>query len=295
MYSKILVALDGSKTAEHILPYARLLAKKLHLSAELVQVIDSDKLMPDNVDPEQESRVATKKKNIEEYLNSTAGSFPDRSSFTVKVGHPAEIIVDQAAAAPETLVAMTTHGRSGIHRWFLGSVADKVLHAARNPLLLIRANETGAPSGPELRSILVPLDGSELAESVLPHVVELAGKLDVEVLLVRIFNLPNLYSDEMYVLDERTWELIRDEAQQYLNGKVRELKAKGLPHVKSVLLEGFAADRIITFAREMPGILIAICTHGRSGVRRWVLGSVTDRVVRHSGDPVLIIRAPGAA
>jgi nucleotide-binding universal stress UspA family protein len=96
------------------------------------------------------------------------------------------------------------------------------------------------------------------------------------------------------VADERVWELIRDEAQDYLDRKVEQLKNEGVARVTSVLLEGFAAERIIALAQETPGSLIAICTHGRSGVRRFVLGSIADRVVRHSGDPVLVIRAPGA-
>lgn len=298
MYSKILVALDGSKLSECILPYARTLAEKLRLSAEFAEVIDYDTLMPENVDPKQESLVAERKNNIQGYLKRIAAAFPAglKTECTVEVGHPAEIIVDRAAAAPGTLIAMTTHGRSGIQRWLLGSVAEKVLHATRNPLLLVRGEETSKPTETaSFRSILVPLDGSKLAESVLSHAVELATKLNLEVVLVRIFNLPNLYYDEAYVPDERIWELVRDEAQEYLDGKVKELKDQGPAKVTSILLEGFAAERIIAVAREKPGSMIAICTHGRSGVRRWVLGSVTDRVVKHSGDPVLVIRAPGAA
>jgi nucleotide-binding universal stress UspA family protein len=298
MYSKILVALDGSKLSECILPYARTLAEKLRLASEFVEVIDYDTLMPDNVDPKQESMIVERKKNIEGYLKRIAAGFPAglKTESTVDVGHPAEFIVDRAAAAPETLVAMTTHGRSGIERWLLGSVAEKVLHATRNHLLLVRGDKTSEPvEGVAFRSILVPLDGSELAETVLPHTVELSKKLDLEVILVRVFNLPNLYYDEAYTPDERVWELIRDQAQEYLDRKGKELKDQGVAKVSSVLLEGFAAERIIAVARETPGSLIAICTHGRSGVRRWVLGSVTDRVVSHSGDPVLVIRAPGTA
>jgi nucleotide-binding universal stress UspA family protein len=298
MYSRILVALDGSKLSECILPYARYFAEKFRLPVELLEAIDSDTLMPDNVDPKQESMIAERKKNIQGYLSTIAATFAGavKIDCTVEVGHPAEIIVDRAAAAAGTLIAMTTHGRSGIQRWLLGSVAEKVLHATRDPLLLVRGDETKiAAAAASFRSILVPLDGSELAESVLPRVVELAGKLNLEVVLVRVFNLPNLYPDEAYVPDEHIWELIRDEARQYIDRKVKELKDQGLARVSSILLEGFAAERIITVAREKPESLIAICTHGRSGVRRWVLGSVTDRVVKHSGDPVLVIRAPGAA
>jgi len=111
---------------------------------------------------------------------------------------------------------------------------------------------------------------------------------------VRVFNIPAAYYDEGYTADERVWEMVRDEAREYLDKKVKELKSQGLENVSSVLLEGFAAERIITLAQETPQNLIAICTHGRTGARRWVLGSVTERVVRHSGDPVLVIRAPDA-
>jgi nucleotide-binding universal stress UspA family protein len=295
MYSKILVALDGSKLSESILPYARFFSERLRPSVELLQVIDSDTLMPANVDPAQESMIAERKKNLEGYLKNIAGGFPGglKIDCAVEVGHPAEIIVDRAAAVPQTLVAMTTHGRSGVQRWLLGSVAEKVLHATRKHLLLVRGNEAASQTEPAFfRSIVVPLDGSELAESVIPHAAELSKTMNLEIVLVRVFNLP-VANDEGY-WDQRTWELIREEAQAYLDRKVEELKTQGLAKVTAVLLEGFAAERIITLAQETPENLIAICTHGRSGVRRWVLGSVTDRVVRHSGDPVLVIRAPGA-
>jgi nucleotide-binding universal stress UspA family protein len=298
MYKKILVALDGSKLSECILPYARTLAEKFRLPTEFVELIDYDTLMPDNVDPKQEAAVAEQKQNIQGYLKTIAASFPPglKTECTVVVGHPAEVIVDRAAAVPDTLIAMTTHGRSGIQRWLLGSVAEKVLHATREHLLLVRGGGDGAPAdAASLQSILVPLDGSKVAESVLPQAVELATTLNLAIVLVRVFNLPNLYYDDAYVPDERVWELVKEEAQQYLDGKIKELKSQALVNVSSILLEGFAAERIITLAREMPRCLIAICTHGRSGVRRWVIGSVTDRVVSHSGDPVLVVRAPNTA
>jgi nucleotide-binding universal stress UspA family protein len=297
MYSRILTALDGSKLSERILPCAQFFAERLRPSVELLEVIDSDSLMPPNVDPAQESMIAERKKNIEGYLRNIAGGFPGglKIDCAVEVGLPAEVIIDRAAAVPATLIAMTTHGRSGVQRWLLGSIAEKVLHGTREHLLLVRGSEAASKTEQaSFRSIIVPLDGSELAESVLPHATELAKKMNLEIVLVRIFNLPTTYYDEGYSADERLWELIRDEAQAYLDHKVKELKSQGLAGVTSVLQEGFAAERIIALAQETTGSLIAICTHGRSGVRSFVLGSIVDRVVRHSGDPVLVIRAPGA-
>jgi nucleotide-binding universal stress UspA family protein len=84
---------------------------------------------------------------------------------------------------------------------------------------------------------------------------------------------------------------LESEAKDYLEGEVKDLKTKGLEDVSSVVHIGYGAEEIITLARNTPDNFIAMCTHGRSGVKRWVFGSVAERVVRHSGDPVLIIRA----
>jgi nucleotide-binding universal stress UspA family protein len=84
---------------------------------------------------------------------------------------------------------------------------------------------------------------------------------------------------------------LREETGAYLEAKVNELRGNGIEKVSFIPLVGSGADEIIDLARKTPDNLIAMCTHGRSGVDRWVLGSVTEKVVRHSGDPVLVIRA----
>jgi nucleotide-binding universal stress UspA family protein len=152
-----------------------------------------------------------------------------------------------------------------------------------------------------LNTILVPLDGSELAEKVLPTVIELASFLKVEAVLVRVLvrvyfgppdeflpvfgsNIPN---------QNELWAQAGAEVSHYLNEKVEHLHAKGLPNVSSVLIEGGAegaAAAIIDLARKSSDNLVIMSTHGRSGIGRWLLGSVTERVVRHSGNPVLVIR-----
>ena len=298
MHKKILVALDGSQPSEQILPYARHLAKRLNIPVALLQVIEPEALIPLVAGkPERYPEVlAAQRGTIGAYLNRVATSFPNSRSVDclVEVGKPAEIIADKAAAETGTLIAMTTHGRSGIQRWLLGSVAEKVLHAASNHLLLVRAKETGSPEETLWKSILVPLDGSELAESVIPDVIELAKKMGVEIILARAFRFPLNDYGEGYGSDEGVWDMVRDDARNYLEEKVKQLQSKGAERVTSLLLEGYAAGSIIDLAQKTPESLIAMCTHGRSGVGRWVLGSVTDRVVRHSGDPVLVIRAPGA-
>jgi nucleotide-binding universal stress UspA family protein len=191
---------------------------------------------------------------------------------------------------------MATRGRSGIHRWLMGSVAEKVLRGATNPLLLVRGDEEGKSDGvATLKSIVVPLDGSKLAEIALPRAVDLAKKLGLEIVLTRAYQIPlSTYgvADAAYIPNPNAlMNVVKEEAGAYLETKVNELRQNGVEKVSSILLLGSGADEIIDLARTTPDNLIAMSTHGRSGVKRWALGSVTEKVVRHSGDPVLVVRA----
>src|SRR5262245_1476038 len=181
---------------------------------------------------------------------------------------------------------------AGFNRWLLGSVAEKVLRGSANPMLMVRAKAEGAAP---LKSILVPLDGSNLAESVLPVALEIAKKLNIEIVLFRAFNVPytvfGAVRDYLPIVDELLGG-INAEARGCLERKAEELKKQGANKVSYVLGQGAGADQIISLGRKTPDNLIAMCTHGWSGVKGWALGSITETVVRHSGDPVLIIRAP---
>jgi nucleotide-binding universal stress UspA family protein len=191
---------------------------------------------------------------------------------------------------------MVTHGRSGLNRFLLGSVAEKVLRGSANPLLLVRATEEAKGEGESVfKTVIVPLDGSELAESVLPMVAGVAKKLNLEVLLFRTYHIPSYAyaGDEGYAVNyDELVSGVRDEAKEYLKKKGAEVKKLGVEEVSFSTKEGFAGDEIINIGRNTPGSLIAMCSHGRSGVNRWLLGSVAETVVRHSAGPVLITR-PG--
>ena len=279
------------------MPYSRLLADKLNLDVELIHVINADLATPTSAAGQaryQEVMAAENEKGLA-YLKKIAVSFSPTAKIQCSVapGNPAEAIVDKAAENRQTLIAMTTHGRSGINRWLIGSVADKVLHGAANPLLLVRAGETAAVQGTAAwQRIIVPLDGSPLAEVVIPHAAALARPLGLEIVLLRVFGVPTpVFAEDYGPYVEELWTQLEDEAQKYLAEKKQQLLAQGLTNVASIVTAGFPAEKIIDAAREHKDALVAICTHGRSGVNRFVMGSVTDRVVRHGGDPVLIIRA----
>jgi nucleotide-binding universal stress UspA family protein len=148
---------------------------------------------------------------------------------------------------------------------------------------------------PPLQKIMVALDGSPLAEIVLPHAAELAAKMGLGIVLARVFGVPTpVFAEDYGVYVEELWDQIEAESQEYLDQKAKQLSAQGIPRVSTQSMPGLASEKLIELAQDSPGTLVAMCTHGRSGVNRWVLGSVTDRVVRHLGGPVLIIRAPSS-
>ncbi|HEY49582.1 MAG TPA: universal stress protein [Dehalococcoidia bacterium] len=147
------------------------------------------------------------------------------------------------------------------------------------------------------RKILLPLDGSELAECALPHMDAVARGCDAaDVILLRVVEPLHLPGD--YVISPKERAKIekehRSEAEKYLAELKGRLKGDGL-RVRSEVIQGKVAESIVDYARERGADLIVMATHGRSGISRWTLGSVADRVIHLSSVPVLMVRAPGCA
>jgi nucleotide-binding universal stress UspA family protein len=176
----------------------------------------------------------------------------------------------------------------------LGSITDKVLHVTTNPLLVVRVEEPEATTiEAKLENVIVPLDESPLAEQVLPHAVHLARTMGLRIILLRVTPatedfyryigyVPGNFEDFAQFIDRRGME--------YLHKVGQKLREQGLTLVEERLLHGHPAAAIVDLARETPHSLVAMTTHGRSGVGRWLLSSVADRVVRHSAGPVLVVR-----
>jgi nucleotide-binding universal stress UspA family protein len=287
MYNKLLVPLDGSKLAEAVLPHVGFLATALQLPVDLLHVDDPGTALRTEGDG---------------YLEKVAASLPSPTIVNCRreQGKAAEVILDTAAADSDSLIVMATHGQSGGQRWLLGQVAQKVLQASANPLLIIRPDARTLPTAAvRWTSVIVPLDGSHLAEKILPHVVYLATRLKLAVVLIRTYTLPTsgyFIAAGLSPSDvENMRESIKGEATSYLQARVTELKAQGVGEVSFALMEGKGPEEIIDLAKSTPDNLVAMSSHGRSGIGRWIMGSVTDRVVSYSGDPVLIIRSTASS
>jgi nucleotide-binding universal stress UspA family protein len=276
MYRRMLIPLDGSPLAEQVLPYARAMARALQPLVHLLRVCDVGHEARGGSGPARPAEA-------QRYLERMAGDLvADGLAVQTMVweGDAAGRIVEEGFREPGTLIAMATHGRSGLTRWALGSVTDKVLRATASPLLVITPSTADpiTPATAMLRTIVVPLDGSDEAEGILQHVVALRASMRLPAVLVRVVSKAG--ADEA-------------DASRSLERARERLVRPDQPPVEVRVLRGNPATTIIHLARGMPGALVAMTTHGRTGVSRWALGGVADRVVRTAGVPVLVVQ-PGA-
>jgi len=293
MYEKILVPLDGSVAAERVLPYVEEIAARGGAAVFLVSVSELTNTELDNVyRPYLDRLMASVEYELEEF-KAKEGTIVYSNILT---GKAATEIVRCADENGMSLIAMAALGSSGEAPWLLGNIAAKVLRATSRPVLLVRspASEEAIEQRSLIKKILVPLDGSELGESAIPQVEALAKTLDIEVVLLHI--LEPIMTADIPGLASVTFPTAREEVKRegtaldYLGKMERGLQARGLS-ASSELRSGSAAEEIITFADDTDIDLIAMSTHGRSGIGRWVFGSVTDKVL-HTGDtPVLTVRA----
>lgn len=298
MYKKILVPLDGSELAEIALPYAVELAGRLNAEVILLHVCESAEEQYHNMHQlYMQKMVGSIKRRIRNYLEK-----PGAKSIGVKsailFGHPAEQILDYADKEHTNLIVIATHGLSGIRRWVLGSVADKVVNATKQPLILIRASGIHHHVLQKVRmnKMLVTLDGSKESELVIPYIEELASRLNGEVVLFQAVTPPSpVYAVPGYTAQlpytTAQVELWKAEAEAYLKNMADDFKRRRIK-VKSKVRIGDAAHEIIKFADEEHADLVAMSTHGRSGITRWALGSTADKVLRAGNTSLFLVRAP---
>jgi nucleotide-binding universal stress UspA family protein len=298
---KILVPLDGSELAEVALPYAEELSVKLGVGIELLRAV----ILPVYSEPlggvysvEQEVALRT---GAEAYLERVSCRLKEKgidvSSETV-CSTAAEGIIDYASKDGVELIVLATHGHSGITRWALGSVADKVIRGTDKPVVLIRAkgHSPAEPGHRMIKKIVVPLDGSKESEAVIPCVTWLAAGLGAEVVLFQAlaggFHTITAKGYDYTIYPEQQMASDKAFAEDYLSLVGEQLKNKGVG-LDFVVRVGDAAEGIIESADDLKADMVAMSTRGRSGVSRWVIGSVAEKVLREGNRPLLLVRAPG--
>ncbi len=291
----VLVPLDESPLAEAALPYAEALARPFRARLRLLGVVEQPESSVLGARPELRAHLETiARQALTTYLETTAQDLRGRgleAAVHVRTGDPAPTIVAAAEEEPETIVVMATHGRGGIERWLIGSVADAVMRTATRPVLLVRPPEEGTErAAVALRRLMVPLDGSDLAQTALPLAGELARALGATLVLVRVEPwLASMVPAYGYLPD---LDRLDAEVEAAAVASLQEARGR-LPadlDVETVVLRGSPAAALVDYARGEGRIdLVVMSTHGAGGLRRLLVGSVADRVVR-AGVPTLLTR-----
>jgi len=284
---EILVPLDGSREAESVLPYLRDLAPRFGSHVHILGVGIGKKTRRVN-------------RLLEDYINRIANGLKGnniQAKAVTRYGTAADKILDFTAENEIGLIIMATHGRSGITRWWMGSVAEKVISEATAPVLLVRSkrpSKTGAAGKLKIfHKILAPLDGSDIGEAALPYAEILATNSVASISLLQVVSPPGTV--EASLLGGPDWrkfvKAMHDAGEDYLKNIIERLSDKGIKSTYEVIT-GDPADKIVEYANDKKASLIAMSTHGRTGLARWVLGSIADKVLHGARIPILLVRSP---
>jgi nucleotide-binding universal stress UspA family protein len=297
----ILVPLDGSELAEQAVPIAQSLAERARCKLKLVLVHDQViSLKPGKDYTRLELAI---QKADREYLKSVTARVRERlgrmvSSAVLQDPPVVETLARYTREVGADLVVMTTHGRGGLCRAWLGSVTDQLIRSAEVPVLVVRPGEAGAaPLAPVSGEVLVALDGSPLAEAALDPAMKVAALWDAELSLVQVVppittaTGPHLTFPSSYA--EHATAMRREAAEDYIRDVAERVRESGVPAVGVAVLGSNVPETLIELADPERVGLLVVATHGLGGVRRMVLGSVADKVVRGAKVPVLVVRPTG--
>jgi nucleotide-binding universal stress UspA family protein len=303
MFQSLLVPLDGSSLSEWSLPLATRVAKAsgarlhlahVHIPYEPDQLLSNTSFQWEGVDlHEYDVRHLQEEKEYLAGLEQRLGVDGTPVDSRVLDGPTvAEPLARYAAETHADLIFITSHGRSGVKRAWLGSVADQMIRSTALPMLIIhpRAGETVPEEVLTIRHILIPLDGSPRSESIIAPATELASATGARLSLVRVVSAPNSIGRRMMSPRPLDLEPEVEEARVYLEGVAGRLRTMGLDVSVYTAHDASPAVAIERLAERHGADLVALATHGYGGVKRTVLGSVADKLVTSSRRPLLVIR-----
>jgi nucleotide-binding universal stress UspA family protein len=278
MFEKIVVPLDCSKLAEVALPYAEELGAKMGSEIVLLTVFESEETKElENYYWYIKKIEEATKGYIEKYIENERGKAIKVVKAT-RAGNPAEGIIGYALTSSFPLVVMASHGRSGVSRWAVGSVADKVVRSSNSqPVMLIRTNDSHSDIREKrlLKKALVPLDGSFRSEAVIPYISNIAFKLEMELTLLQV--VPETNHSET-------------DAESYLQSVRSKIQDIVNINVNCKVAVGSVAEIIIDLADELTFDLVAMSTRGMNRNNPLSLGSVAQKVFLGGNTPLLLIK-----
>lgn len=311
MYRSLLVPLDGSSLSERALPVACEIARRSGATLHLCHVATQTSAAPilvEGLPIIDEHLHSLRPLHVQVYLEQIRDRLMAEHDLSITVAViDSQVAPDQEQTMPwliarharsieAELMVMTTHGRGGISRFWLGSVADALVRLSPTPLLLLRAPEAASVSGQPLRirRILVPLDGSARSEAIVAHALSLRQVLEADLTLLHVvvpavlgpaapFTTPTDFDPDRTRRDEA-------EAESYLEALAQRLAVEGVAVQTRVVVADQVAPTILAECERGRCDLIAMSTAGRSGLRRLLIGSVADKILRRAEVPLLLHR-----
>jgi nucleotide-binding universal stress UspA family protein len=303
MLHSLLVPLDGSEFSERTLPLARGLARAagadmhithVHVPYEPDALLSNTQFHFEGLDmAEYDSRHLESERQYLEKLVEELDEHGTHADSTLLEGRKvAEALATYAERVRPDMILMTTHGHTGMSRLWLGSVADALIRHTHHPILVIHPEQPeGVPADVlTFEHILVPLDGSALAEAVLEPAADLAETTGASLTLAHVIPTRTVFGPAIYPVLPSVLEPAMLSGEEYLEKIAGDLKRRGLDVDIHVGAAESVAEAITELAESLEADLVAIATHGRGGLRRALLGSVADKVLRSSPIPLLVLR-----
>lgn len=272
MLKKILVALDGSEKSERALWWATQYGKREKALILLFRAVDTS-----GVDSASGQSMMTEARTYLQRMETEINQAGLPAKIVVRKGKPALGIVRAAIEEDCDLIIMTTRGGSEIKRWAIGGVTEQVLRMSPIPVLPLQTR-TRIARNEHIRRVILPVDGSKLAEGATWWAIQMAKLLKARLVFLHVFpggpSGVNRRSEETFeALRQRTIRLCQ------------QLKQEGI-RARFAVRTGDAADRILGFARRND--MIVTTTHGEGGFKRWIFGSVAEKLIHEARIPVLV-------
>lgn len=270
MYERVTVPVDGSPFAETVIPYALGLARAMKARLAFLRIV--------------EERAADA---AEEYLRGLADRLGAERTLLLAEAKPASVILQQMEKRPNDLLAMTTHGRGGVLESLLGSVALHVVRESLRPLVVYRPREAAKGDGlgeaVKISTVIAPVDGSDFSERILVVAAGMAKAIGAGLTLLQAVPPAGLPASIP--------------ASDVLESSYVRRTAEKVEHEYGIdadweVLHGPAGDAISDYAKGQTGVLLAMSSHARTGLKQTILGSVTAECLRRSGAPILVF-GPG--
>ncbi len=297
MARTIIVPLDGSSFAEVALPTAFAIAHAWNAEIEVATVHEPIPM------PGLDYGLWDKRSmdGAEEYLARVVARIEDEVGLQVAaampVGSAPEALERHARSKEADLVVMSSHGHGPLSRMWLGSMADRFIRHSTTPIVLVRPEEGEEPDLSKTITfdrILIPVDGSEAGDAILGPALDLGRACGSNFVLLHVSGyteqFASSYLPDTVQTNVETLEKERKKAREDIDARVARLSTEGVTVTGHVVLDNSPANGVLHFAAEHQVDLIAMATHGRGGVTRMVLGSVTDKVLRGAHRPVLVCR-----